>query len=156
MNSVHEPGSRTMSKNLTQEKYRVKPGKKQAECTECTARWPSNTPGRAPLPRRAHPCRAVRAPAAPCAPLPRRARPCRAARPPASRAPSASVPARPTPRAPQRLAPTPVSCACRAPWAPSAPQRLLPAHLLAVSWPCNVLYRNTAPALGLLLSHDTL
>ena len=136
MNSVHEPGSRTMSKNLTQEKYRVKPGKTQAECTECTARWPSNTPGRAPLLRRA--------------------RPCRAARPPASRAPSASLPARSTPRAPQRLAPTPVSCACRAPWAPSAPQRLLPAHLLAVSWPCNVLYRNTAPALGLLLSHDTL
>ena len=37
MNSVHEPGSRTMSKNLTPEKYRVKPGQKQAECTKCTA-----------------------------------------------------------------------------------------------------------------------
>ena len=37
MNSVHEPGSRTMSKNPTQEKYRVKSGQKQAECTECTA-----------------------------------------------------------------------------------------------------------------------
>ena len=36
MNSVHEPDSRTMSKNLTQEKYRVKSGQKQAECTECT------------------------------------------------------------------------------------------------------------------------
>ena len=32
MNSVHEPDSRTMSKNLTQEKYRVKSGQKQAEC----------------------------------------------------------------------------------------------------------------------------
>ena len=37
MNSVHEPGSRTMSKNLTQEKYRVKTSQKQAKCTECTA-----------------------------------------------------------------------------------------------------------------------
>ena len=37
MNSVHEPGSRTMSKNLTQEKYRVEQGQKQAKCTKCTA-----------------------------------------------------------------------------------------------------------------------
>ena len=51
MNSVHEPGSQTMSKNLTPEKYQVKPGKKQAECTECTVCYPSNTPDRAPLPR---------------------------------------------------------------------------------------------------------
>ena len=69
MNSVHELGSRTMSKNLTQEKYRVKPGQKQVECTECTAfgqparPGPAPSPGRTPLPRawRALPraCRAL-------------------------------------------------------------------------------------------------
>ena len=47
MNTVHEPGSRTMSKNLTPEKYRVKPGQKQVACTECTTSWPSSTPSRA-------------------------------------------------------------------------------------------------------------
>ena len=58
MNSVHEPGSRTMSKNLTQEKYQVKSGQKQVECTKCTA-----------LGQPARPCRAL-----PCA--------CRASAPP--------------------------------------------------------------------------
>ena len=38
MNSVHESGSRTISKNLTPEKYRVKPGQKQAARAELLAR----------------------------------------------------------------------------------------------------------------------
>ena len=66
MNSVHEPGSRTMSKNLTSEKYRVKPGQKQAACTECTASWPSSTPGSVRPARPSLPvARATRAPASP-------------------------------------------------------------------------------------------
>ena len=32
---------------LTQEQYRVKTGSTQAECTKCTACWPSSTPRRA-------------------------------------------------------------------------------------------------------------
>ena len=37
MNSVHEPGSRTMSKKFDSGKYRVKTDRKWAKCTECTA-----------------------------------------------------------------------------------------------------------------------
>ena len=67
MNSVHEPGSRTMSKNLTQEKYRVEPGQKQAECTECTAQSQPARPGRAPRTCSPHALRPARLlPAARC------------------------------------------------------------------------------------------
>ena len=56
-----------MSKNLTTEKYRAKPGKKQAKCIECTARWPNNTP-RSPSPQ--CPARLLLAPMCPaCLPL---------------------------------------------------------------------------------------
>ena len=102
-------------------------GSKQAECTKCTARWPSCTPrprpgrpdGRAPLaclPRASSAC--LPAARAYCAP---------AQCPPAARAPLARAPARLARPAPQRpapvrpLAPRPLThaaCAvpaCRAP-----------------------------------------
>ena len=50
MNSVHEPGSRTMSKKFDSGKYRVEPGQKQAECTECIAQGQPAHPGRAQRP----------------------------------------------------------------------------------------------------------
>ena len=71
MNNVHEPGSRIMSENLTQEKYRVKPGQKQAECTECTAFGQPACPGREQAAQPALP-RALRPPSSP-AHLPPRA-----------------------------------------------------------------------------------
>ena len=99
MNSVHEPGSRTMSKKFDSGKYRVEPGQKQAECTEYTAQDQPARPGRAPAAQPALP-RAPRAPAA-CAP--------------AARAHAAQAPAAPT-------------CAPRAPRACSSPARLQRAH----------------------------
>ena len=71
MNRVHEQCSKIDSGTVLSQT-----GSKQAECTECTACWPSSTP----RPRAQHPCRAPRFPAA--AP----------ARPPALRAPRPFVP----------------------------------------------------------------
>ena len=84
MNSVHESGSRTMSKNLTQEKYRVKSSQKQAECTECPA---LGQPARPLAPR-------APAPAA-CAPR------------------ALQLPTRPAPRALPAAAPVCAPCAVR-------------------------------------------
>ena len=103
MNSIHEPASRTMSKNLTQEKYRVEPGQKQAEHTKCTAL--------------ASP-RAQAAPRPPSQPCP--ARSTRAhgyCRSPAARALACFARA-PAPRVPAYRAPVPPACrapACRVP-----------------------------------------
>ena len=80
MNSVHEPGSRTMSKNLTPEKYRVKPGQKQAECTKCTALANPRTQAARPAPRP----RAPRTPAVVRSLCPVPARPCPARQRPAT------------------------------------------------------------------------
>ena len=66
MNSVHESSSRTMSKNLTPEKYLVKPGQKQAECTKCTT---------LAKPRAQRPCRAPQRPSACVCAVPRALRP---------------------------------------------------------------------------------
>ena len=119
---------------LTQENYRVEPGQKQAECTECTAQGQPARPARAS----AAPCRApttpCREPPAPChSRLPPsclrapRALPCCSAR---LRAQLPAAPARaPThacPRAHARLParPTHALCAQRLPSqrpAPSAP-----------------------------------
>ena len=83
MNSVHEPGSRTMSKNLTPKKYRVKLGQKQAKCTKCTALASPRLPRSrcAPRPPRARLLRSTR-------PCPARLAACRA-RQRAPRSPSA-------------------------------------------------------------------
>ena len=98
MNSFHELGSRTMSKNLTQEKYRVKPSQKQAECTAQSqparpapaCRAPCAHPAPAPLlPHTPRACRCLlRTPARPLRPTPSRpvscsARPCSRTRSPA-------------------------------------------------------------------------
>ena len=65
MNSVHELDSRTMSKNLTHEKYRVKLGQKQAECTECTALGQPARPAPRPRAPRLRPAPVPRPPRAP-------------------------------------------------------------------------------------------
>ena len=90
MNSVHEPGSRTMSKKFDSGKYRVEPGQKQAECTECTAQSQPARPAR-PAPA----CRPPRAFAPPAARPARAQRDCRRL---------LSTPARPLRSAPARLA----------------------------------------------------
>ena len=87
MNSVHEPGSRTMSKNLTQEKYRVEPGQKIGRVHQVHSPGQPARPGHSPSSQAARPtrhcracCRTPRAPSS--APLPRaqprapRVRPC--------------------------------------------------------------------------------
>ena len=118
MNSVHEPGSRTMSKILTQEKYRVNPSRKQAKCTEYTALASPSAQTARPAPR-------PRAPRAPRAPA--------AARPllPHARSPRAFarlLPTRPCPALQRR--------SCRAPAlpAPTSAYRLR-AHLRACCAP---------------------
>ena len=170
MNNVHEPGSRTMSKNLTQEKYRVKPGRKQAKCTECIALASLHA-------QVARPALRSHAPRVPRAPLPRPLRPCSAclharptrARPRAPRAPHARPPGRPparppalptrarpnAPRAPARAR----ACACCAPHLRPAPNTqpnaqpavsrhgCLPCSLshnyIAIQLPSNPAYCNT-------------
>ena len=138
MNSVHELGSRTMSKKFDSGKYRVEPGQKQAECTECTTQ---GQPARcracwAPRPR------ACRAPVPTC-----RARPCRA--PYLPRVPAArhacrtpcllcATPATPSPAPHAR--PTQRPCAClraqhtpaRAPAAQPLLYRGLAGHYIAI------------------------
>ena len=115
MNSVHEPGSRTMSKNLTQEKYRVKSGKKQAEYTECTT-----------LSQAAHPALRPRAPRAPAARAYRAAAAC-PARPAwgllrLPRAPATPAACSPPRRARACCAPnSPAACPSACLWAPRAP-----------------------------------
>ena len=105
MNSVHEPGSRTMSKNLTQEKYRVEPGQKQTECTQCTALA-------SPRAQPALPTPSPRPPRAPAAPLARLLPPA----PRAPRTPVCALRARPSrPAGAQRLLSSPAphaSVAC--------------------------------------------
>ena len=105
MNSVHEPGSRTMSKNLTQEQYCVKPGKKQAECTKCTALA-------SPRAQVEHPAPVPRAIRPPLRLLPRAFRVPAAA--PAPRTPHLPTPAVPLPRACRTRARAPTSCIPRA------------------------------------------
>ena len=143
MNSVHEPGSRTMSKNLTQEKYQVEPGQKQAECTECTVQSQPTRPGHArPVPSACLP-RAQRGPLT-CAP-------------PAARLPPPALhsgaPTAPHARAPSSLQRPPArprtnSCALRArPAARPAPAQRLPS--------CPVLGHNTPRCIAtqFLLAH---
>ena len=163
MNSVHEPGSRTMSKNLTQKKYRVKSGQKQAECTECTA---LGQPARLPSPRRAPAAPLPRSPRAPCAPahclrvVPARLAPTA----PLPRAPRAPAPCLRTQRphasthvlrapTPCRSPRMPAACCLRAPRAPvpcpracCAPQRLLRAPAPAAR-PSACLRTSRAPCL---------
>ena len=129
MNSVHEPGSRTMSKNLTQEKYRVEQGQKQVGRTECTAKSQPACPGRA---RPAPACRARPARLRPAcrAPLPRMMPP----------APHARVPAAPRARGLSFLAaPARAPSAC-----PTCAQSPAPCRLV----PCT-------PSQTSHLSHDT-
>ena len=130
MNSVHEPGSRTMFKNFDSGKYRVKPGKKQAECTECTAQGQAARPAPSqPCPARSARARACRARPArlpsvrlPCAPRPP-VRPAMSARLPRApyclRAPAACAPQRPPAPSPAR--PRTPAWALRARLAPARP-----------------------------------
>ena len=110
MNSVHKLGSRIMSKNLTQEKYRVELGQKQAECTECTAQSQPQHPSRAPS------ACLLRAPCA----FRLRVRPHPRARSHPHTRSRARTPAAPAPT-PQRLPAHPARPAERLP--PCAPQR---------------------------------
>ena len=157
MNSVHEPGSRTMSKNLTQEKYRVELGQKQVKCTKCTAlaspraqRLGCEPRATLPRPPRAC-CRLLCAPASPLLPAP--VHPCR---PPAARSLAARLPYVHLPRAP--LAP--------AAYTPSPAPSLLPCVVSRhnclscdtgspVSYSCTSqytqVYCNTVPSCLLLL-----
>ena len=136
MNNIHEPGSRTMSKNRLRnstESNRVK-NRPSAQPTGPTAR-----PGRAQacVPREPLTCCNARAPHArgPCALGPCARAPCapllRAAAPPRARVACCRAPQRPArpnaPRAPApRLRPCqrpPVACAPRAPARLAAPLR---------------------------------
>ena len=128
MNSVHEPGSRTMSKNRLRnstESNRVE-NRPSAQSAQPVASPRAQLPGQAP----AAPCRA-------CAPLPRSPRGPHAPLPPAPPAPRAYAPS--ACPAPARPAP---SVRLRPPERPArpAPQR---ARLLPSPTPC----RNTAACL---------
>ena len=149
MNSVHEPGSRTMSKNFDSGKYQVEPGQKQAECTECTAQGQPARPGREPsahpaLPRalrarprlslrpvarapRAYPSSACRARHA-CL-CPRACQRPRSCRPPATRAPA---PTCALSRAPTHAQPSAPAPAC-APSTPACARPARPTPSLALS-----------------------
>ena len=127
MNSVHEPGSRTMSKKFDSGKYRVEPSQKQVECTECTAQGQPARPGRArpALPARPlhpAPARLQRA----CACLPRA--PCL----------SCATPATPSPAPYARPAQRPCACLlaqqapARAPTAQPLLYRGLAGHCIAI------------------------
>ena len=148
MNSVHEPGSRTMSKNLTQEKYRVKSGQKQAECTECTTLGQPARPGRAP---NAQATRALRTCRACCCASHACCRAPRALLHPAY-LPSVRLPGAPRPLArppaPARL-PAP---ACLPPTCHARPSTCAPLPLARPSarlrplraWPCRCAQRRVA------------
>ena len=141
MNSVHEPGSRTMSKKFDSGKYRVEPGQKQAECTECTAQGQLTRPGRAPRAQAARLAPRPRAcrPASPapraracCSALPRAALACRtrcerlrpsACAPPAPRAPRARCAPFPRSLRPVPVRPAVCSARPRAPRTPCEPVR---------------------------------
>ena len=154
MNSVHEPGSRTMFKNFDSGKYRVEPGQKQAECTKCIAQGQAARP----------------APSQPCPALSARARACHRAlprapiqSPPAAGAKPACVSARvraPTailpraPRAPQRLRAPGPTCALaraptharlRAPRGPTPAQRLHAQQLSPAQLPSLAIYLGSSP-----------
>ena len=126
MNSVHEPGSRTMSKNLTQEKYQVKSGQKQVECTECTA-----------LGQPARPCRA----------LPRA---CRAPAPPLRPALTRPAACSARPRAPRMLA-----CTIRALPTRPTPAQPAPSAVSWPGWPCRSLVSRHSPAAHCPCCHNT-
>ena len=102
-----------------------------------------------PCPARScsQPCRAPR-PCACCPLVPRASASCRAPHAMPARAPHARPPA----RSARALLPAEPVCAPRA--CPAPPARACCAQR-AVSWPCSVLYRNTAPALG-LCCHNTI
>ena len=104
MNRVHKQRPKIDSGTIP-----VKSDRKQAECTECTARSQPARPARAPSPRA-------------CSALPRaRSQPARPARAPSPRACSALPRAPRAPRAPTHLTPErlpPAACAPRAPCAP--------------------------------------
>ena len=111
MNRVHEQCSKIDSGTVLSQT-----GSKQAECTKCTAHWPSSTLRPCALPR----------PACLCCLPPTSAHQCRSCRAPTC------APACPAPVRAQR----PHALAACAPIAPAA-------HLLAVSWLGWALYRNT-------------
>ena len=148
MNRVHEQCPKIDSGTVLSQTR-----SKQVECTECTACWPSSTPGRAPS---AHAAGALRAsaacparrcrlhraprapltlPRAPCAPAPR----LRAQRPPAPACPPRTSLAHPAASLLRTPAPT---CAPRA-------SSALPN---AVSWPSDCIAIQTMPC----LSHNTI
>ena len=155
MNSVHL---------VTQEKYRVESGQKQAEFIECTAQSQPVRPGHAPSfqaacpaprPRAQRPapaCRALRLRRAPLAPSAPRARPASAPCAPCARlpppSPHAARPLRPAACSSRPLARPP---ALRAPSAstPNAQHAQRPAPAcrvaatVAVSWLGWALHRNT-------------
>ena len=106
MNSIHEPGSRRMSKNRLRNRTESNRAKNRLSAMSAQPTDPTVRPGRAP-------CRALRAPrlpaARPCRPAP--ARPLR----PARRAPAACARMPPLPRAPM----PPATARPRAPHAPT-------------------------------------
>ena len=117
MNSVHL---------VTQEKYRVEPGQKQAECTECTAQSQPAGPGRAPR--------------ACCRAQPRALR----FRPPTLRAPRAPAPAACAQRLPARLpAARPACTPALCPRAPAPAAR--PARALACCHACCIATQAKPP-----------
>ena len=85
MNSVHEPGSRTMSKNRLRNSTESNRAKNKLSAPSAQPIGPAARPGRAP-------CRAPRLPAArPCQPAPKRPR----AQPPRAMHRAPMLPARP-------------------------------------------------------------
>ena len=146
---MHQPGSACV--------HRHAPGRARVSCRRllrpCRERGPGRVAASCRAPPRIQPRPSAQRP--PCCVRVPAARPAHAAAACAGRPrlrPSACTPLPPVrPSALPAPAARPTTCRER----PAPPARAYCAQC-AVSWPCSVLYRNTAPALGLLLSHDTL